>query len=107
MPSAAAKRALLAGAAIAALWAPASLVHAQQPAAPAPAPAAPGPDGLQPGELYMEADEVIRDDKAKVTTAAGNVEVRYENRTLRADRLSTRKPRTRAARGSSAPAATS
>lgn len=87
MPSAAAKRALLAGAAIAALWAPAGLAHAQPAAAPAPAPAAPGPDGLQPGELYMEADEVIRDDKAKITTAAGNIEVRYENRTLRADRL--------------------
>ncbi|WP_334163456.1 LPS-assembly protein LptD [Phenylobacterium sp.] len=87
MPSAAAKRALLAGAAIAALWAPASLAHAQAATAPAPTPAAPGPDGLQPGELYMEADEVIRDDKAKITTAAGNIEVRYENRTLRADRL--------------------
>jgi LPS-assembly protein len=44
-------------------------------------------DGLQPGELYMEADQLTRDDKAKITTAEGHVEVRYEGRTIRADRL--------------------
>lgn len=83
-PSAAAKRALLAGAAlaaIAAIWSPATLALAQ------PAAAAPSPDGLAADELYIEADQVVRDDKARMTTAEGNVEVRYENRTLRADRL--------------------
>jgi LPS-assembly protein len=85
LPSNAAKRALLAGVALAAVWAPALQAEAQAPAA-APA-AAPSPDGLAPGELYMEADEVVRDDDRKVTTAEGNVEVRYEGRTLRADRL--------------------
>ncbi|WP_374468606.1 LPS-assembly protein LptD [Phenylobacterium sp.] len=84
-PSKAAKRALLAGAALAALWAQA-LPALAQPAAPAQA-AAPSPDGLAPGELYMEADRIVRDDERKVTTAEGNVEIRYEGRTLRADRL--------------------
>jgi LPS-assembly protein len=37
--------------------------------------------------MYMEADEVVRDDDSGVTTANGNVEVRYDDRTLRADRL--------------------
>ena len=44
-------------------------------------------DGLKPGELYMEADQLVRDDKNGITTAEGNVEIRYEDRTLRADRL--------------------
>ncbi|MDB5424278.1 MAG: organic solvent tolerance protein OstA [Phenylobacterium sp.] len=44
-------------------------------------------DGLEPGELYMEADQLTRDDKSKITTAEGHVEVRYEGRTIRADRL--------------------
>ncbi len=35
----------------------------------------------------MEADEVIRDDDEGVTTAQGNIEVRYNRRTLRANRL--------------------
>jgi LPS-assembly protein len=58
------------------------------PIAPARPKAAPAnADGLEPGELYMEADQLTRDDKDKVTTAEGHVEVRYEGRTLRADRL--------------------
>jgi LPS-assembly protein len=80
-----AKRALLAGAAAAVIWAPAA--WAQDPAPAPTAPDAPGPDGLVRGELYMEADELIRDDKAGRTTALGNIEVRYNGRTLRADRL--------------------
>lgn len=44
-------------------------------------------DGLKPGELYMEADQLVRDDKNGVTTAEGSVEIRYEDKTLRADRL--------------------
>ena len=102
---------LLAGAAIAVLWPAAAsaqvptpgvlepgspLVPREQrgqtlqtnpiePAKPKAAPAV--SDGLEPGELYMEADQLVRDDKAKVTTAEGHVEVRYEGRTIRADRL--------------------
>ena len=72
---------LLAGAAVASLWC--GHAFAQTP----PKTPAPSADGLQQGELYMEADEVIREDKAGVTTANGNIEVRYNGRTLRADRL--------------------
>ena len=46
-----------------------------------------GPDGLKRGELYMEADEVVRNDETGVTTAKGDIEVRYNGRTLRADGL--------------------
>ncbi len=35
----------------------------------------------------MEADNLTRDDKTGVTTAEGHVEIRYEGRTIRADRL--------------------
>jgi len=84
------KRALLAGAALALL----TCAHAYAQGRPAllPAPrnppaAKPHADGLQQDEMYMEADEVIREDKVKRTTANGNVEVRYNGRTLRADKL--------------------
>jgi LPS-assembly protein len=81
MPTAA-KRAMLASAAAALL---AHAAHAQP--ADKPAPAAATADGLASDELYMEADRLTRDDKAKVTTAVGNVEIRYQGRTLRADRV--------------------
>jgi LPS-assembly protein len=35
----------------------------------------------------MEADQVTRDDKARIDIAEGSVEVRYDHRTLRADKL--------------------
>jgi LPS-assembly protein len=84
-----AKRGLLAGVALLVLSGT-GLAHAA--AAPAPgahaaARAAPPADGLKPGEMYMEADLLIRDDKAKTTTARGGVEVRYDGRTLRAKEL--------------------
>jgi len=79
-PRTAGKRALLAGAAIAFLWA--AQGHAQAPAAKPPS-----ADGLQKDEMYMEADEVVRNDDDGVTTANGNIEVRYNGRTLRADKL--------------------
>lgn len=87
-PSCDAKRALLAGAAIAFMvTAPAAAAAAYaKPDAEEPKPA-PVADPLQPGELYMEADQVTRDDQHKVTTAEGSVEVRYEGRTLRADKV--------------------
>lgn len=50
-----------------------------------PVTAAPPSDGLQPGEMYMEADQIVHDDEHQITTAQGNVEIRYEGRTLRAD----------------------
>ncbi len=111
-PLNAVKCALLAGAALAVLWP--TIVCAQtnrlqaDPAIRSPLghdqrgqilnstgdrterPKAKGPantDGLKPGELYIEADQLIRDDKNGITTAEGSVEIRYEDRTLRADRL--------------------
>lgn len=95
------KRALLAGAALAAFW-PAAVAaqpplrtdrgqplntNPDQPAARPPTAAPANNDGLKPGELYMEADQLIRDDRNGRTTAQGSVEVRYDGRTLRADRL--------------------
>ena len=85
---------MLAGVAVAAMLAQ-SPAHAQArahqhpPLAGAPAAAKPGPvdDGLAPDELYMEADLLTRDDKTKHTTAEGSVEMRYQGRTLRADRV--------------------
>jgi LPS-assembly protein len=84
--TATARRGLLAGAALAALWT--GCAWAQTPGAAAPAPAAVGPDGLADDESYLEADEVVYDDKAKVITARGSVELRTDERTLRADELS-------------------
>jgi LPS-assembly protein len=105
---AACKRVLLAGAAIAAIWPAAAqaqpvgappvgpegrqergqiLNQNQVSSAPAKPPAPAHIDGLSPGELYLEADKLTRDDKNGITTAEGSVEVRYEDRTLRADRV--------------------
>jgi LPS-assembly protein len=80
-PRSAGKRALLAGAALALLCGGPALAQTSEPAATA------SPDGLQPDEMYMEADEVIRDDDDGITTAQGNIEVRYDGRTLRANKL--------------------
>jgi LPS-assembly protein len=105
------KRTLLAGAAIAACWPATVLAQPADVGPPASAPegqrergqilnenplrpsdrsrptAPVHTDNLKPGELYLEADRIVRDDKNGVTTAEGSVEVRYEDRTLRADRL--------------------
>ena len=108
---AAAKHTLLAGAAMAVLW---PIAATAQPAASQVTPyeqsplgrdqrgqilnnssqpperakaAVPKTDGLKPGELYMEADQIVRDDNSGLTTAEGHVEIRYEDRTLRADRV--------------------
>ncbi|PZQ64861.1 MAG: LPS-assembly protein LptD [Phenylobacterium zucineum] len=96
-PRAAGKRALLAGAALAMLCAEPALAQQGRRAAQAAAEAAVPPkskpaaevnrDGLQPDEMYMEADEVVREDDAGITTAQGNIEIRYDGRTLRADKL--------------------
>jgi LPS-assembly protein len=86
------KRALLAGAAAVLLAStPAHAQRAHQGLHPLSAGAgarqAPAPDGLASDELYMEADRLTRDDKSGRTTAEGNVEIRYQGRTLRADRV--------------------
>jgi LPS-assembly protein len=87
-PSAARRAVLAAGVAVAAMlaYAPA---HAQEASGTAPAPSAeaPSPDGLASDELYLEADRLTRDDKNGRTTAEGSVEIRYQGRTLRADRV--------------------
>nr|MEA2799849.1 LPS-assembly protein [Phenylobacterium sp.] len=106
----AAQRALLAGAAIAALWPAVVLAQPADVGPPGSAPQgreqrgqilnetpnqpqrprATAPvhtDDLKPDELYMEADQLTRDGKNGITTAEGSVEIRYEDRTLRADRL--------------------
>lgn len=70
----------------AALLAIAWSVEAQAQTAKVPTAAA-APDGLAEGQLYMEADQVARNDDTKVTTATGDVEVRYQGRTLRAQQL--------------------
>lgn len=81
--SASAKRGLLAGVALLVLsWTGAAAAQGRPMAQ-----GAVSADGLKPGELYLEADLVTRNDKTKVTTAEGQVEVRYEGRTLRADSL--------------------
>jgi LPS-assembly protein len=50
----------------------------------AQAPAQASKDGLDPNSFYMEADVLRDDDKTKIATAQGHVEVRYRGRTLRA-----------------------
>ncbi len=44
-------------------------------------------DGLGPDGFYLEADLVVRDDKAKTIVATGGVESRYGGRTLRANQV--------------------
>ncbi|MGR4865599.1 LPS-assembly protein LptD [Caulobacter sp. LARHSG274] len=78
---------LLAGAAWLVL---AGAAHAQQPlvtipAAPAPAPAV--DDGLGDTGYYLESDLLIRDDANQKMIARGEVEARYQGRTLRADEV--------------------
>lgn len=84
------KRSLLAGAALASLCA-GSAVAQTAPIATAPAgarpPAPAASDGLAPGAIYIEADQVTRQDEAQKTIASGDVEARYDGRNLRADSL--------------------
>lgn len=40
-----------------------------------------------PDVIYLEADELINDERAQTLTAIGEVEGRYQDRTLRADRI--------------------
>jgi len=68
----------------------ASAAQAQQPlsgAPPAPVVKAPPSDGLGEEGYYLESDLLIRDDKSEVLTARGDVEARYQGRTLRAEEV--------------------
>jgi len=56
-------------------------VHAPRPVTTPP------DDALGQHGFYMEADTVIDDDKAKIWTAEGNVEGRYQGRVIRADKV--------------------
>lgn len=79
---------LLAG--VASLVLAASAAHAQQPLAsvpPVPVVNAPPSDGLGTDGYYLESDLLIRDDKSEILTARGDVEARYQGRTLRADEV--------------------
>lgn len=64
----------------------ANTVAAQEAMATAPPTARPlqTDDGLGERGFYLEADLLIQDDRSKVVTARGNVEVRYRGRTLQA-----------------------
>ncbi|HQR90838.1 MAG TPA: LPS-assembly protein LptD, partial [Caulobacter sp.] len=79
---------LLAG--VASLVLAASAAHAQQPLVSAPAAPvirAPPSDGLGEEGYYLESDLLIRDDKSEILTARGDVEARYQGRTLRAEEV--------------------
>ncbi len=52
-----------------------------------PSLAAPPQPGAPTEMVMLEADEIINDEAAQTLTAAGDVQVRYGRRTLRADRL--------------------
>ena len=73
---------LLAGAAALGLLAAASPTLAQTPEQ-----ATVSADGLAPEAFYLEADEVIQNDADEVVTARGDVEVRYQGRTQRAQEV--------------------
>ncbi len=78
---------LLAGAAWLAL---ACMAQAQQPLATIPAAPAKPPaadDGLGDTGYYLESDLLIRDDANQKMIARGDVEARYQGRTLRADEV--------------------
>ena len=63
---------------------------AQQPLATIPAAPAPSPavdDGLGDAGYYLESDLLIRDDANQKMIAKGDVEARYQGRTLRADEV--------------------
>jgi LPS-assembly protein len=80
-------------AAVAQTWATPVLAQELVQTAPAEMPTVPnkatlgpvGPDGLVDEQLYVEADSVIQDKERNVLTARGNVQARYQGRTLRAE----------------------
>ncbi len=75
-----------AAAAIVVVWLPAT-GQAQSPAQPIPEPNAQIDQAQAGPAVLLEADELVNDEAAGTITATGNVEARYEGRTLRADRV--------------------
>jgi LPS-assembly protein len=65
----------------------AALLGAGSGAMAAPSPPVPAEDGLSPDQLYLEADTVTRDSETGRTVAKGNVQARYQGRTLTADEV--------------------
>src|SRR5262245_10952925 len=61
---------------------PAALAQTPPPPTPAPAPAA-----QDDPAVMLEADQIGDDEQARTITAEGDVQVRYQGRTMRADRL--------------------
>jgi LPS-assembly protein len=61
---------------------PAALAQTPAPSQPVPAPAA-----QDDPAVMLEADQIIDDEQARTITAEGDVQVRYQGRTMRADRL--------------------
>ena len=60
--------------------------HAQTSTPPSPPPPASTPSNATQGlPVLLEADQLIDDDANKTITAQGDVEIRYEGRTMRAD----------------------
>jgi len=80
--------ALLAGALLLSA-APAVLAAPHKASSNKPAkPTTPAPDdGLGPHDVYLEADDLIDDKLKSLVTAEGHVEVRYQGRTIRADKV--------------------
>ncbi|WP_419317228.1 LPS-assembly protein LptD [Caulobacter sp. ErkDOM-E] len=79
---------LLAG--VASLVLATTTAHAQQALVevpPVPVVKAPPSDGLGDEGYYLESDLLIRDDKTQILTARGDVEARYQGRTLRAEEM--------------------
>ncbi|HEY2662479.1 MAG TPA: LPS assembly protein LptD [Caulobacteraceae bacterium] len=60
--------------------------EASKPVRPAPAPVSTD-DGLGQNGFYLEADNLVRDDRSNTWTARGQVEARYQGRTLRAEEV--------------------
>lgn len=84
------RKALLSGSAlICALLSSPVLAQSQPTAAPTSGTkiATPADDGLGDDGFYLEADVVIRDDGNKTIRAEGDVEARYQGRTIRAQQL--------------------
>jgi LPS-assembly protein len=82
------KAALMIGAALLVLSSTAEAKPAKSASSEHKAPATPAvDDGLGAKDLYMEADTIVDDREKKEVTAEGHVEVRYQGRTLRADKV--------------------
>ena len=89
MPTSIFKRALLLSALTAPLWVSPAIAQIPQTAAGTNRPLDLAPDSpfRDPDIIYLEADELINNDVSKVLIAQGEVEGRYQDRTLRAEKV--------------------